>query len=136
MTKSHITFIIVLFLLPTLAIADDYEGYEGLFNFINDFATDIWEFWDTDVPEFITRFFAWFVEYATLIKLKIEFETIKFSWEVSKNIIENFQIGSRITSAASALPNDVRAALVDMRAFDALNVIIQALVTRYVMRFL
>ncbi|WP_462154552.1 DUF2523 family protein [Pseudoalteromonas piscicida] len=137
-TKTHILIAVLLF-VPALAMAtsapNTYEGTKGMLDFINDFVTDIWSLWDTDIPEFITRFFAWFVEYYTLLKLKIELETIKFAWEVSKNIIDNFQIGSRIAAAASALPQDMQAALVDMRAFDAVNVVINALVTRYVMRF-
>ncbi|WP_440053035.1 DUF2523 family protein (plasmid) [Pseudoalteromonas sp. T1lg65] len=134
-TKTILLISAFLFLSP-VALASHYDGYQGVFSFMNDFVSDIWDFLDTDLPNFITRFFAWFVEYATLLRLKIELETIKFSWQVSKNIIENFQIASRITSAANQLPADVRAALVDMRAFDALNVVIQALITRYVMRFL
>ncbi|WP_462174333.1 DUF2523 family protein [Pseudoalteromonas xiamenensis] len=134
MTKTTVTLFFILF--APLALADDYSTtLVGILKWGNDFLTDFWEMFDSDIPDMITRFFAWLIEYATLIKLKIEFETVKFSWQVAREIIENFQVGSRIASAASSLPKDVQAALVDMRAFDALNVVIQALTTRYVMRF-
>lgn len=133
----RIIFFVVFLLTFSFSVhAETYEGVNGAFKMATHFVTDIWTFLETDVPDFITRFFAWFIEWIILAKLTVEYETIKFSWAVSKQVIENFQIGSKIAAASSALPRDVQAALVDMRAFDALNVVIQAYVSRFVMRFL
>ena len=61
---------------------------------------------------------------------------MKLAWTVAKAVFENFQIGSKLANAATALPRDVQAAIVDMRLFDGLNIVINAFIARYVMRFL
>ena len=120
-----------------LAIAADEPT--GLANFaqkVGDYFTDIWSFLDDDVPSFFERALAYIVEKWTLMRIAAELEAIKLAWSVAKTILENFQIASKVTSASNALPQDVKAALVDMRFFDGVNIIIQALVARYVLRFI
>mgnify|MGYP003147467124 FL=1 len=50
--------------------------------------------------------------------------------------MENFQIASKLASAISVLPQDVKGALVDLRILDGVNIVLQAYVARYVLRFL
>ena len=141
------TFILIVLLLPLLAIAEtsgtdtgtaqgNYEGFEGAAQAIGHFFTDIWTFLDDDVPSFFERALAFIIEKITLMRIAAELEAMKLAWSVSKAILENFQVASKIANAANALPQDVKAALVDMRFFDGLNIVIQALVARYVMRFM
>ncbi|KTF16889.1 DUF2523 family protein [Pseudoalteromonas sp. H105] len=134
--KFKTLFLIFLF-IPMLAIAADEPT--GLANFaqkVGDYFTDIWSFLDDDVPSFFERALAYIVEKWTLMRIAAELEAIKLAWSVAKTILENFQIASKVTSASNALPQDVKAALVDMRFFDGVNIIIQALVARYVLRFI
>ncbi|KZN58413.1 hypothetical protein N474_25525 [Pseudoalteromonas luteoviolacea CPMOR-2] len=135
MTKTKL-FIITFFTLMSFSVlANSYTGFDGWLDMMSDFITDFWAFFDTDIPEFIIRFYAWLIEWVVLASLKLELEMIKFSWLVAKQILENFNVTSQVSSALSALPADVRAAVADMRALDAFNIIINAYVTRYVMRF-
>ncbi|MBQ4811296.1 DUF2523 domain-containing protein [Pseudoalteromonas luteoviolacea] len=128
--------IIILMLYMSTATATQYSGFDGWMDLISDFITDFWEFFDTDLPELVKRFFVWVVQWFILLKLKIELQSIQFAWFIGKQILENFNIGSRIVSAASALPLDMQSALLDMRLFDALNIILNAHISRYVMRFI
>ncbi|KZN58737.1 hypothetical protein N473_04700 [Pseudoalteromonas luteoviolacea CPMOR-1] len=128
--------LIIFMLYMSTASATQYTGLDGWLDLISDFITDFWAFFDTDFPEFVIRFYAWAIEWATLLKLKLELQSIQFAWLVAKQILENFQVGSRIAAAASALPVDMQSALMDMRIFDGFNLIINAYVTRYVMRFI
>lgn len=143
------TLILIVLLLPLVAIAEtsggdagggatsgSYEGFEGAAKAMGHFFTDIWSFLDDDVPNFFKRALAYIIEKITLMRIAAELEAIKLAWSVSKAILENFQVASKIANAANALPQDVKAALVDMRFFDGLNIIIQALVARFVLRFL
>ena len=141
------TFILIVLFLPLLAIAEtsgtdtgtaqgNYEGFEGAAQAMGHFFTDIWTFLDDDVPNFFERALAFTIEKITLMRIAAELEAMKLAWSVSKAILENFQVASKIANAANALPQDVKAALVDMRFFDGLNIIIQALVARYVLRFI
>ena len=143
------TFILIVLFLPLLAIAEtsgtgtdtgtaqgNYEGFEGAAQAMGHFFTDIWTFLDDDVPNFFERALAFIIEKVTLMRIAAELEAMKLAWSVSKAILENFQVASKIANAANALPQDVKAALVDMRFFDGLNIVIQALVARYVLRFI
>ena len=131
-------FLILLF-IPSIAFADEvktYEGLAGLASAIGVFFTDIWEFFNSDLPTFIERAMQWILKEATLFMINAQIESMEFAWSVAKSVMESFQISSKITAASSALPPDVQAAVVDMRLFDAVNIIIQAYISRYVLRFL
>lgn len=132
------TFILITLFLPFLVLAEpaNYDGFEGAANAMADFFTDIWKFLDDDVPNFFERMVAYVIEKITLMRIAAQLEAIKLAWSVAKAIMENFQLASKVLSAANGLPQDVKAALVDMRFFDGFNIIIQALLARYVMRFI
>ncbi|MFK3869620.1 DUF2523 family protein [Pseudoalteromonas rhizosphaerae] len=134
--KTKIFILITLF-LPFFALAEasTYNGFEGAATAMANFFTDIWTFLDDDVPNFFERMILYVIEKITLIRIAAELEGLKLSWSVAKAVMENFQLASKVLSAANGLPQDVKAALVDMRFFDGLNIIIQALLARYVMRF-
>lgn len=112
------------------------SGAQGAAIVAGNFLSDFWDFFDNDVPNFFQRAVSYITEKIILFKINAQIEAMKLAWSISKNILESFQVGSKIASAATALPRDVQAAIVDMRLFDGLNVIIQAFVARYVMRFL
>lgn len=135
--KIKIILLIMLF-IPSLAFANIpvYEGISGLAEAIGNFFTDIWNFLLADLPSFFNRAMQWFFLELSLFMINAEIESIKFAWSIAKSVMEGFQISSKITAASSALPPDVQAAVVDMRLFDAVNIIIQAYISRYVLRFL
>ncbi|WP_064435452.1 DUF2523 family protein [Pseudoalteromonas neustonica] len=133
--KSKI-ILLILFFSPFFVLANEPSGIAGFAQNAGDFFTDIWTFFDNDVPNFFQRALNYIIEKIVLFKINAQIESLKFAWSVAKSILDNFQVASKIASAASALPQDVKAALVDMRLFDGVNIIIQALVARYVLRFL
>lgn len=133
MNKS---LLFILFAFPALALADTYTGEAGEMQMTADFITQFWEYFESDVPDFTKRMLAYIFEKAVVVKLYIELETMKLAWSVAKQILANLEIASKITSLANALPQDIRAAIVDMRLFDALNIVLNAVLTRFIMRFL
>jgi hypothetical protein len=74
----------------------------------------------------------WYIK----LKLFAYLEALKFSWVVGKQILLDFNIMSQITAQINLLPQDVRQALVDMRIFDGLNILLNAFMTRFIMRTL
>lgn len=130
-------FILFVFLSPIYVFADEttYQNVGGAAQAMGDFFSDIWAFFDDDVPNFFERTLAYIIEKITLFKIAAQIEVMKLAWSVAKAIMENFQIASKLTSAVNGLPQDLRAAISDMRIMDGLNLIIQALVARYVLRF-
>ena len=134
MNKLIFTLLILIFSFGVMA--DDYQGLAGTAQAIGYFFTDVWSFLEQDVPSFLRRLSNWVITQVTLFKINAQIETTKLAWGIAKAVAENFQIGSKIATAANALPLDVQAALVDMRLFDGVNIIVQALIARYVLRFI
>jgi len=129
-------FILFLLLTPLFVSADTYQDTAGVAKSMGDYFTDFWDFFDNDVPNFFQRTLNYIIEKIVLFKINAQIESMKLAWTVAKAVFENFQIGSKLANAATALPRDVQAAIVDMRLFDGLNIVINAFIARYVMRFL
>jgi hypothetical protein len=125
----------ILLFLPFLVLADTYQNDAGAAQMAGDFFTDIWTFLDTDLPDFLVRMWAFIVVKYFEITLYAKIELLKLAWSVSKQILENYQIVSKITAKFNLLPPDIRQAIVDMRLLDAVSIIVNAYLTRFVMRF-
>lgn len=133
---KYFIFIVFLFVsFFTFSEEQTYSGIGGASQLVADYITDTWSFFYSDVPDLIERSFAFFVVWAVKIKLFLYKEGLAFSWGIARAIIQDLQIMSQITAHISLLSPDVRQALVDMRFFDAINIVIHAVVTRFVMRF-
>jgi len=128
--------LLILLLFPCILLADTYVGEQGAAQMQGDFFSDIWSFFDDDVPSFIDRLWAYIVVWAAKFYFEMKLESIKFAWFIGKEILQSFQVGSQIANLASALPNDVKAALIDCRFFDGLNIYLNALVTRFILRII
>ncbi|WP_281556537.1 DUF2523 family protein [Thalassomonas sp. RHCl1] len=131
-------FLFSLLLLPALVYANTqtYQDAAGTSQMLADSIGDFWTYLFTDTPNMLHRFAAWLLEYWVQLKLYVYLELMKFSWGVAKVIIEDLSIMSQITAQMSLLPIDVRQAFVDMRLFDGINLILNAYVTKFVMRLL
>lgn len=105
---------------------------EQLINFINDLS----EFVNSGIYDFITETLSQLVIYLSIsaIQLKIYFVTI--SWGVAQEIINSFNISSLVSQAWSGIPSPIFDTLNFFRIPDALNVVLNASVTKYAMRFL
>ena len=133
--KTKILLLIMLY-LPLFVMADTYTGEQGVAQMHGDFITDLWSYFESDVPNFIQRMYSYYIEYITIGYIAVKIEMVKLSWSVAERILENYDIASRIIAQAESLPQDVKAMLIDIRFFDGLNFIIQAGGSRCVMRFM
>ena len=113
------------------SFADD-SGMFGFFGSVEAFFTDIW-FYITDViPRKITEFIFWLKLYLAYSKFYMMLELLRFAHEVALSFIQQLNINEVINVAIDNLPQDLRKAAVDMRVFDALSLLIEALITRMV----
>ncbi|MCL1164415.1 DUF2523 domain-containing protein [Shewanella chilikensis] len=130
-------FILSLLLLPFAAFAAQSDsGFSGAFQSLIDFGTDIMNFFTIAVPNFLHRLTAWLFEAVIYIKFLLYVEAVKFSWQVAKLVIADLSISETIMASLSALPPTIKAVISDLRLIDAINVILNAHVTRWVMRFI
>jgi hypothetical protein len=132
--KTFITFLFIFF--PFFVLADTYQDIAGASQMVADSFGEMWAFLFDDVPSLLQRATAWFVVWSVKAKIFLQLEFMKYSWGIAKIIIQDLNIMSQITSQISILPQDVRQALIDMRLFDGINLLFQAFMTRFVMRFL
>lgn len=124
----------LLFCMPYFVFAQEYKDEAGIGQMLADEIGDYWTYIFDDVPTLWQRFVAWFLEMLIYIKYLLLKQSILFSWGVAKVIIADLNIMSEITANMSLLPQDVKQALVDMRLFDGVNLILHAFMTRFVMR--
>ena len=138
--KKYSLFIVLMLCSFTIfaqpASSKEYEGFFGFFQMISDSIEDFWQYLLVDVPDWWERFVAWALVWYTKLKLTTYLNMLSFSWSVGKQILLDLNIMSQITAQIAVLPQDVRQALVSMRLFDGINIILNAWMTRFVMRTL
>jgi len=132
---KKILFLLFVF-VPFLAVGDTYQDAAGASQMVADSFSEMWTFFFDDVPSMFQRATGWIIVWLVKAKIYAQLELMKYSWGVAKVIIADLNIMSQITSQMSLLPQDVRQALVDMRLFDGINLLFQAIMTRFVMRFI
>ncbi|MCE9783717.1 MULTISPECIES: DUF2523 family protein [Shewanella] len=128
-------FIFVLLFVPVLAFAaDGQSGLGGALQSIRDFGNDIQFFLSESVPNFFHRLAAYVFEAVIYVKYVLFLESVKFSWNVAKVILSDLAVSEHIMNAMSALPPSIRAGIVDLRIVDAINIILNAYASRFVLR--
>ena len=111
---------------------DSNAGFFGFFGAIEIFFYDVMEFITVVIPTKITEFIFWFKLYMAYLKFYFILEALRFSHELALTFVQQLNISEVINIAISNLPNDLQKAASDMRVFDALSLIVEALITRFV----
>lgn len=107
-------------------------GVTGFFETATIFFMSIYEFFTVIIPTAIGDFFVWLTSYLLYLKFYLMYETLVFAHEVALSFIQMININEVVNTAISNLPPDLRQAASDMRFFDALSLLIEALITRLV----
>lgn len=100
-------------------------GIDWLINWLNG-DEGIYDFFEELLEEAV----AWMV----IAKMEFMLWTLKFSWGVAKQIMFNLGIGDQLGSAFSSLDPMVLGYLNFFRVPESLNVIVQACITKFVLR--
>lgn len=134
--KNLIIFsvLIIVFFYSQDAMASD--GISGFAQDVKDFFSDIWAFFTEAIPDMFYRLGAWLVEAIVYVKVVMMYQSMMFSWNVAKVILEDLQISQLLMSALGGLPPSLRAFITDCRIVDGINVVLNAYATRFVMRVL
>lgn len=134
--KNLIIFsvLIIVFFYSQDAMASD--GIAGFAQDVKDFFSDIWAFFTEAIPDMFYRLGAWLVEAIVYVKVVMMYQSMMFSWNVAKVILEDLQVSHLLMSALGGLPPSLRAFITDCRIVDGINVVLNAYATRFVMRVL
>lgn len=127
--KILIVLVLVLFASPAFAAE---VGIGGFFTAVVEFFNDIWLFFTDTVPSKIQQFFVWVVTYLVYLKFYFIKSSIEFSYAVAIGFLNMVNISVVVQSAVDALPLDLQQVTADIRFFDGLTLIIEALVTRFI----
>lgn len=103
--------------------------------FISEFFDQFWTLLGTFpdlINDWLVKSAAWFVIAAT--QAKIEF--VKFSWEVAQEVLNQLNISATINQYWSSIDSKVMGVLTFLKLPEALNLILNAHLTRYVMGIL
>lgn len=127
-------FIMALLVLPSLAFAADDSS--SFLDYVGQQLNDLHYAITEEVPGIFHRFVAWGVEYYTLAMLTAKLHMIKFAYLVAQQIATDINIAAYLSSAISQLPSGVRWGLQELGFANALNLLINVYITRFVMNIM
>ena len=100
------------------------------------FINEMLAFKDSGIYDFVTESFAYFIESMTLLLFDYYYEVIKFSWDVSLNIMEDLGFSAMLSNMFSHFDSAILDLLLFFRVPEVVSVIVNAYITRYVMSWI
>ena len=104
---------------------------DAIITFINSFLDYI----NNGIYEFATKVFAQFIKYSLLAQLQFKLFIIPFAWDVAKELLQTFNISPMISAAWSSLDYRTVQIATSLRIPEALNFIISAFGTKFVLKY-
>ncbi len=110
---------------------------------VNQFFTKVIDFFNqsldfiyTGIYDFLTEWTAYFIIKATIASIDFKLFMIRFAWDTAKQILQQLNISNAINNAFSSLDSNVVMVLSFLHVPETINLILMALVTKFVLRFL
>lgn len=101
-----------------------------------DFIANFWDSLSNGLYELVVWSLSGIIKALTLWGIEFKMYMISLSWDVASEILDSLSITDELESAWSSMDSDVLAIATSLRIPDAISMIMNAYVTRYVMRFL
>lgn len=126
---------LLLLFLPLFALADTGSGLSisDFFEWVANLGSDIWNLMTVDTPNMIHRMWAFIIEWYLLLQFYWLKELLEFSWLVAKAILQDLNVVSQIITLSNSLPPDLKQTLIDLRVFDAVALILDAIIARFIL---
>jgi hypothetical protein len=103
---------------------------------IIDFFNKILDFIQSGLYEFVTAAFGQFIIYTTIALIKFKLYMMVFAWDVAQQILAQLNITQQLNSAWAGIDSKSMQLVSFFRLPDALNIVLTARVTRYVLDFM
>jgi len=101
-----------------------------------DFFNHLWDWLNNGVVDLFTAVIAYLIEKLFLFALDFILWAVPFAWGIAKQIMTDLSISERLNAAFEVLPSDLLSTIFFFRVPEALNLIISAFITRFVLRFI
>ena len=111
-------------------------SFGEIFSDIHSFFTIVIDFFYVDIPSFVNRFFAYLVEFIIYMKITILIYSVESAFSVAKLILADVGFIQLVEEFAGKMPSDIRNAAVELKIFQAFNLIVEAYLARFVLSVL
>ena len=112
---------LMFFLIPSVAYA---SALDDVYNAI------------IDLPSFFERAFAYVIEYSVYLKFYFMLQSVEFAFGVAQSLISNLGLMDAINATFAGLSVEHRNILETYGAREGLTMIINAMMTRFVLNFM
>jgi len=122
---------LILLLIPLPVFAG--TGLGDFFGFFTGWAEDIYLTVTNDVPSMLERLAAYVIYLVAYIKVELMINSITFAWGIAKVMLDDVGFASLLQSLINQLPGDLRSVLTLINFDKAVEWIMTAHVTRFVL---
>ena len=112
---------------------------QSIYNFlaaVPDFFVAIFQFLTTGIVEFFISLGNYILDSLTCLFLKIALLMLNFLWAIIKMLLIDLNLSSKLASAFGDLNSDVLKMVIFFRIPEAINMILAAFITRFVLRLI
>jgi len=96
----------------------------------------IWIFISVDIPNFFNRLLAYIIKYTVLLKFNTLIHTTEFAYSIATDILQTLNLTQIINASIGRLDSDLVQTLINIRFFDAAQLIIEACLTRFILNMM
>jgi accessory cholera enterotoxin len=120
-----------------------FTSVNAFFSSVNQFFTKVIDFFNesldfiyTGIYDFLTEWTAYAIIKSTIAYIDFKIFIIRFAWDRAKQILQQLNLSNAINNAFSSLDGNVFTVLSFLHVPETINLILMALVTKFVLRFL
>lgn len=105
-------------------------------NVLTDLRQDFDDMRSNGIYQFFTKWFAEFIKWYMVGWYKAKLQAITFAWDVAQELLASLNLSEHINIAFSALDSRVVQIISFFRIPEAINIVLSAYTTRFVLNFL
>lgn len=118
------------------AIIEFFNYVLAFFGNVGNFFTDVMAWLQSGLYDFFTEWFSAFMIWSTVGTIRFQIWAVGFAWDVAQQVLDQLNISSALSAAWAQLDSQVLNALTFFNVPDAINVLLSARVTRFVLNFM
>lgn len=107
-----------------------------MFDWVVDPISRLLKFFEDDIYQFFVDAFAYLVEQLTLGSIKFMIWSMQFGWDVAEQIILDLGLNDKLNQAWGLMDNDTISILSFFGIPEVVSILLSAIVTSYVLKFI
>ena len=111
-----------------------FNKLKEVYDAITAFFVNFISFINEGIYSLLTEVFAQLVEWYVIAAIEFKIFVVGFLWGVAQNLLANIELSALINQAWSSIDSQLMSYLTFLRIPEALNILLQASVTRFILR--